>query len=290
MFDFVTIDFETANHHRGSACAVGMTRVRSGGIVESVSWLMQPPEQYAGFEFYNTMIHGINEQMVFGEPHFVEVLPRIIEFIGSDVVCAHNARFDVSVLTAASIAVGQEPTVAPFICTLTAARRCLELPSYRLPFVADALGVRLDEHDEPGADARAVAMIVPRLSEVLGVSDLDAMAQVVRTAPTPRPLPSIDAPHRGADPDHSMYGRVIVFTGALSTMTRSIAHEECLKVGALPEGNVTKATNILVVGDLNPAHLVPGCTTSQKAQKAFTLRAAGQDLEVMTEYDFLSAL
>src|SRR5690606_12944260 len=99
--------------------------------------------------------------------------------------------FDLSVLTAAAIAVGHEPAVSPFICTLTAARRCLELPSYRLPFVADALGVRLDEHHEPGADARAVAMIVPHLSEALGVRDLDAMAQIVRTAPTPRPLPSI---------------------------------------------------------------------------------------------------
>lgn len=290
MFDFVTLDFETANRHRGSACAVGMARVRGGRIVDSVSWLMQPPEPYSGFEPYNTMIHGISSATVANEPRFADVLPRILHFLGDDVVCAHNARFDLAVLTAAAIAVGEEPELSPFICSLTAARRCLDLPSYRLPFVADALGVTLDHHHEPGADARAVAAIVPLLAEVLGVADLDAMAKVVRTAPSPHPLPRVDAPDPSADLDHSLYGRVIVFTGALSTMKRETAHKECIKVGAMPEERVTRRTNVLVIGDLNPAHLVPGDTTSQKAQKAFALRAGGQDIEVMTEYDFLAAL
>ncbi len=290
MFDFVTLDFETANHHRGSACAVGMTRVRRGAVVDSVSWLMRPPEAYGWFEPFNVMVHGIREPTVANEPRFVEALPRIIDFIGDDMVCAHNARFDLSVLNAASIAVGHEPFVSTFLCTLTAARRCLALPSYRLPFVAQALGVDLADHHRPGADAMAVAQIVPGLAAALGVSTLEAMAELVRTAPVPQRLPTTTVPHPDADESHVLYQRVVVFTGALSTMTRAIAHGECIRVGALPQETVTKRTNMLVVGDLNPAHLVPGDTTSQKAQKAFKLRAAGQDIEVMTEHDFLASL
>ena len=30
MFDYTTIDFETANSHRGSPCSVGLVRVRDG--------------------------------------------------------------------------------------------------------------------------------------------------------------------------------------------------------------------------------------------------------------------
>jgi len=36
-FDFTAIDFETANHHRGSPCAVGLARVRDGVVVEVVT-------------------------------------------------------------------------------------------------------------------------------------------------------------------------------------------------------------------------------------------------------------
>ncbi|MEO7398945.1 MAG: hypothetical protein ABIW84_10305 [Ilumatobacteraceae bacterium] len=70
-------------------------------------------------------------------------------------------------------------------------------------------------------------------------------------------------------------------------MTRAMAHEECIRAGAMPEKTVTKPTNLLVVGDLDPARLVPGDIISQKAQKAFAMRESGQDIEVLTEYDFL---
>lgn len=289
-FDFTAIDFETANHHRGSPCAVGLARVRGDEIVESVSWLMQPPPEYAGFEPYNVGVHGISSRTVVAAPAFQTILPDILGFVGSDIVVAHNARFDSAVLAAAAIAVGSEPPRLRYLCTLVAARRCLELPSYRLPFVADALGIHLRDHHDPGGDSRAVAQILPPLAARLGVSSLEQMAVVTQTAPTPSKLPTIDRPHPDASLDHPLWGRVVVFTGALSSMTREHAHDECIRVGALPERTVTRRTNVLVVGDLDPARLVPGDVTSQKAQKAFNLRASGQDIEVMTEYDFLQSL
>lgn len=289
-FDFTAIDFETANHQRGSACAIGLVRVRADQIVDAVSWLMQPPVQYSGFEPYQVGIHGISSRTVANAPQFRAVLPQIVDFIGTDVVCAHNAAFDSSVLAAAAIAVGVEPPRLRYLCTLTAARRGLELPSYRLPFVAQALDVPLDVHHDPGSDSRAVALLVPPLAAHLGASTLEELAALIQSAPRPAALPTIDRPHPDASREHPLWGRVVVFTGALSSMTRPLAHDECIRVGALPEPGVTKRTNVLVVGDLDPARLVPGDTTSQKAQKAFALRAAGQDIEVMTEYDFLQSL
>jgi DNA polymerase-3 subunit epsilon len=289
-FDFTAIDFETANRHRGSPCAVGLVRVRNDEIVDAASWYMRPPPQYDGFDPYNVMVHGITAAATARSPQFREILPEILSFVSADVVCAHNARFDSSVLAAAAIAVGAEPPSLRYLCTLTAARRCLQLPSYRLPFVADALGVNLRTHHDPGADVQAVALILPKLAALMEVSDLEGMMAVTQAAPAPRQLPTVDRPHPDANPDHPLWGRVIVFTGALSSMSRHLAHEECIRSGALPEKSVTKRTNVLVIGDLDPARLVPGDTTSQKAQKAFALRAAGQDIEVMTEYDFLQSL
>lgn len=89
-FRFTAIDFETANHHRGSPCAVGLARVRGDKIVEAVSWLMQPPPQYGGFEPCNVRVHGINARTIAKARAFRSVLPDILSFIGSDVVCAQR--------------------------------------------------------------------------------------------------------------------------------------------------------------------------------------------------------
>lgn len=72
MLDFTTIDFETANSHRGSPCSVGLVRVRNGQIVESQHWLIRPPEGADWFDGWNIAIHKITAEMVANAP---KVLP-----------------------------------------------------------------------------------------------------------------------------------------------------------------------------------------------------------------------
>jgi DNA polymerase-3 subunit epsilon len=93
-----------------------------------------------------------------------------------------------------------------------------------------------------------------------------------------------------ADPSGYLYGRVVVFTGALMSMTRDMARQACAKLGATPEENTTKRTNVLVVGDINPAVLRPGSNLTGKTRRAFELQDKGQEIEVMTEDDFLRCL
>lgn len=283
--DFTAIDFETANRHRASACAVGLAKVRGGEVVDEVSWLMRPPPHFDHFEPYQVGIHGISASRVVSEARFEDYLGQILAFVGDDVLAAHNASFDASVLSAACLASGLQPPDLRFLCTMAAARRCLRLASYRLPFVADALGVRLDFHHHPGADAAAAAGLVPHLARALGVTTVPELLVLSQRAPAARELAA--TPDIEADPSHPLFGKVIVFTGALSTMTRQMAWDDCAAVGARPEKNVTRRTQVLVVGELDPARLVPGATLSARARKAFDLRAAGQDIEVLTEFEFL---
>lgn len=92
------------------------------------------------------------------------------------------------------------------------------------------------------------------------------------------------------DPDGYLFGRIVVFTGALMSMTRQIAWEECARVGAAADKTPTKRTNVLVVGDINPALLRPGSNVTGKGRKAFELQDKGQDIELMTEDDFVCCL
>jgi DNA polymerase III epsilon subunit-like protein len=304
MLDFVAIDFETANAYRGSPCAVGLVRVRNGIPVAERRWLMRPPEEVDYFDGYNTWIHGITAEMVANEPRWQQVLPNVVDFIGDDVVVAHNAGFDIGVIRYACAVDNIEWPAMRFLCTMVLARRALSLPSYRLPFVLESLGGLLEDHHDPLADARAVVQVVRSLAASKGVESLDALAgsvgvcigrmasgiyrgSVATAVGSGLVRPAVNP---DADPDGYLYGRVVVFTGTLMSMTRRIAWEECARVGATPELDTTKRTNVLVIGDINPAVLRPGSNVTGKTRRAFELQDSGQAIEVMTESDFVRCL
>lgn len=307
MLDFTAIDFETANSYRGSPCSVGLVKVRSGAIVDERHWLIRPPEQVDRFDAFNISIHGITPEMVADAPRWNVVLPQIIDFIGGDVVVAHNAAFDTGVIRYACAVDGIEWPALTFLCTLVIARRAFALPSYRLPFVTEACGVTLQGHHDALADARAVVDIVRGMATSGGVADLHGLAALhgvrvgemasgvysgsISTSPGGSGS-ALVAAHANpeADPDGYLYGRVVVFTGALMSMTRQTAWDEVVRAGGQPEENTTKRTNVLVLGSFSPANLRPGADYSGKARKAFDLQGKGQAIELMTEADFLRVL
>ena len=59
--DFTTIDFETANFHAGSPCAVGLVKVRDGQIVDEFLATFMPPYPHDWFDPNNIKIHGIKK-------------------------------------------------------------------------------------------------------------------------------------------------------------------------------------------------------------------------------------
>jgi DNA polymerase-3 subunit epsilon len=306
MLDYVAIDFETANSYRGSPCSVGLIRVRNGFPAAERHLLVRPPEAVDYFDAFNTIIHGITEDMVADAPRWRDALPSIIEFIGDDVVVAHNAGFDTGVIRHACAADNIAWPELRFLCTMVLSRRALSLPSYRLPFVVDALGGSLDEHHNALADARAVIDVVSGLARLCGVVDLDGLANAFgvqigamrggiyngNVAIQRGGLSTLSRAELNpdADPDGYLYGRVVVFTGTLFSMTRQIAWDECSRVGAIAQNETTKRTNVLVIGDINEGALRPGASLTTKAQRAFDLQAQGQTIEVMTEDDFLRCL
>lgn len=305
MLDYTAIDFETANAYRGSPCAVGLVKVRGGVAVDERHWLIRPPEQADWFDPFNVYLHGITPEMVADKPRWQYVLPAILDFIGDDVVVAHNAGFDIGVLRYACAVDSIEWPAMRFLCTLVLARRAFALPSYRLPFVTDKCGFALADHHDPLADARAVVGIIRHLADLQGVDELAEIGSGLKvrigqleagvykgsvcTATGNNGLVAADV-NPDADPEGHLYGRVVVFTGALMSMTRQLAWDEVCRAGGIPEKNTTKRTNVLVLGDFNPASLRPGATFSGKARKAFELQDKGQDIELMTEDDFLRAL
>lgn len=302
---FTAIDFETANSNRGSICSVGLAKVVNGRILESKSWLIAPPDG-GGFDAFNTSIHGITAAAVANAPDWTTSLRDILAFVGDDVVIAHNAAFDLGALRNACTHAGLPWPSLNYACTLVLARAILDLPVYKLPWVADALQIPSFDHHEAGADAQACAHIAVELARLVGAGTVPELldhasvrlgtvensywsgSRKARAISMAAPRPYLEP--GGIDPDGPMAGEVVCFTGKIS-WSRSDAQELVVRHGGtFNSGNPTKKTTLLVTGDYDERSLRPGMTFGSKLARAFALVQQGQKLEILTEKDFLQKL
>jgi DNA polymerase-3 subunit epsilon len=153
---FAALDFETANSHRESACAVALVVVEDGKIVDTFASLIKPPR--GRFEF--TFIHGITAQDVAHAPSYAEVHHEILGRLeGAAFLAAHNASFDASVMRGLCEWYGVSSALPPWRCTVKLARATWRLSPARLPDVCRHLGLSLRHHDAT-SDATACAQIV----------------------------------------------------------------------------------------------------------------------------------
>lgn len=188
--DFTAIDFETANASTASACAVGLARVRDGIVVARTAWLIQPPAGHEEFHERNIEIHGIRPEDVLGAPTWSQQLDHIAAFAGADVLVAHNAGFDMSVLRRACAATGDDCPPYRYLCSVQVSRKVYELPSHALPHAAAAAGFTGFRHHDAGADAEASAHIIIDAARRTGVSDVSTLARTVGVSIKRIPQPS----------------------------------------------------------------------------------------------------
>lgn len=175
--DFTAIDFETANPKRASACAVGLVRVRDGQIADEKATLIKPPAGFGEFSAWNMQVHGITPAMVASAPPWRQVAGWITDYAGDDLLIAHNAPFEISVLRQACAAANLPVPRLNVLCTLALARRACDLRSHRLPEVAFEFGVRLGSHHDALADARCAAEVAVAMARRRGHDKLEQLAQ-----------------------------------------------------------------------------------------------------------------
>lgn len=299
MDAWVAIDFETANERRGSPCAVGLAAVEGGRVVGTFTTYIQPPPAVSWFSPACVAIHGITPDMVAGAPGWAEALELVLAFAGGRPLVAHNAAFDLGVIRDACDEVGLPWPELRYACTLAVARRTWALASYSLPWVVEAAGAALHRHHEALADAVAAAQVMAAAIErhqAAGLADLlDRLGLAFgRVAPgfwqgcTARgaALPAADP---GADPASPLYGRTVCVTGRLASMPQQVAWRRVAAAGGQPVPDVTRDTDILVVGQPG-GRLPPGAARSAKLRRAERLRAAGWPIEVISEAEFLERL
>lgn len=279
---FTAIDFETANPQRSSPCAVGLARVRDGHVVDTWSSLITPHESCGEFHPRNTQVHGLTRASVAGAPTWEDVLPRIARYVGDDVLIAHNAAFDRSVMAQTCALYDMESPPNEWRDTLAAAKRCLTLASFALPAVCNHLGLPTFEHHNAEDDARSAALVGIGLAK-LHPEEWAQGSLGPAWVPTPTLAPG-DFSSLGEG--RPLAGHAVVFTGRLEITNRAEALALVEQLGGIGQKGVTKATTMVVTGEFDPATLRPGTTLSSKLQKARELAEAGRPIEILNEEEF----
>ncbi len=101
-----------------------------------------------------SVVNGISDDMVKGQPLIESLLPAFAEFCGDDPLVAHNASFDAQFLTAD---IKKHETSAPrgvILDTLPISRKVFPgLPNYKLSTLVQHLKVQTSEYHRAQADA-----------------------------------------------------------------------------------------------------------------------------------------
>jgi DNA polymerase III epsilon subunit family exonuclease len=103
---FAVIDLETSGGSPKSGVGIteiGVVKVRGGVVLGTFQSFVDPGHSLPAFI---TQLTGISDEMLLSAPFIDEVLPTLIEFLGSPdetVLVAHNSPFDMSFLKAAAL-------------------------------------------------------------------------------------------------------------------------------------------------------------------------------------------
>lgn len=168
MHRFTYFDVETPNRRNDRICSMGIIHVVDGVTVHEGIYLVDP-EVY--FDDFNVSLHGISPEMVRGKPTLKEWWGEVEKYFVDSIIVAHNATFDLAVLSKTLMHYGLGGYHFNYICTLEKARRHLNYKRNSLDALCSTFGILMDRHHEALSDAKACQGLFYIFVERFGLED-----------------------------------------------------------------------------------------------------------------------
>ena len=309
--NFVALDLETATADRSSICQIGITEVINGIPQEPKSWLVQPEGNE--YDPMNVFIHGIKPEDTIDSPSFPHVWKEVAPYLEGKIVVAHNTAFDMYALRSAFDKYGLEYPTFDYFCTLRIARYIVKgCYSYSLDTVSSFLGMNIEGHHKADYDSLSCANLLLKCLE-LDNSTLEEL-ETKYNFHRGKFAPGVFVAHRtkekhyhynhetnkdfiknleidpsGFDENNYFFDKSVCFTGTCKYGTRKELIQKIAEIGGNPTDSVTKKTDVLVVGQQD-YRVVGESGMSSKQKKALELLKNGQDIEILSETEFLSRI
>lgn len=282
--DYVVIDLETTglSPQYDKIIELGAIKVKDGEVVDTYQQLVNPGTRIDEFVVELT---GITNEMVQGMPSIQQVIHEYISFIGDSLVVGHNANFDVNFLYDNVIECGLNPFSCDFVDTMRMSRRLFpEYQHHRLKDLKKRMQIDIVGQHRVVADCLTTMQCYEFMKKHMMDNNIDVQQLMPRRKAYVR-ASDIKSEKIDFDCSHPLYGKVCVFTGTLEKMTRKEAMQIVVDYGGVCGDNITKNTNILVLGNNDYCKTIKD-GKSNKQKKAEQYMLAGYDIQIMPESVF----
>jgi len=286
--DYTVIDLETTGLSPiyDSIIEFGAIRVRNGEVEETFSSLVNSDGVYV--DSYITELTGISQEMVDSAPNITDVLPRFLDFIGSDILVGHNINFDINFIYDESIRQTRSYFSNDFIDTMRISRRLFHKERHhRLSDLCERYSLDYSSAHRALDDCKLTYECFNNL-KIDGIKKAgseDELKKQMSIAGRSVRSSDITGNSEKLDPFHPLYGKVCVITGALEKMLRKDAMQIIADIGGINADGVTRKTNYLILGNNDYCQSIKDGKSS-KQKKAEKLRSEGYDIEIIPESIF----
>ncbi|MEY8000686.1 exonuclease domain-containing protein [Clostridium sp. Mt-5] len=265
-FDFVAIDFETSNNEYSSACSIGIAAVKNNEICKKEYFLIHPPT--LDFDKKNISINGITPKDVKDSPLFPEVWNNISTYFDENIIVAHNAAFDMSVLKNCLLQYKIPMPNFKYICSIPISTRLCRGKGIgkSLKERAEYFGIELGHHHNSLYDAIACAHLVIECIKRAHRKTLESFCHTYISLPIksfkdlhPKKefakrikndslankfnrikISDIKPDCEYIDTSNPFYNKNVVFTGDLETLGRKEAMQKVVNLGGILKSGVSK--------------------------------------------------
>lgn len=281
--DYCVLDIETTGLDAtyDDAIEVAIIKVRNNIIVDEFQTYIKTSERIPHFI---TELTGISQEDVDNAPEADYVWNNVKEFIGDDIIIAHNASFDINFSYDEMIENAVEPIENNFVDTLRLSRLAFpELKNHKLKTLVKELKINTGKLHRAMNDVYATFEIYKQIYENF---DLD---QFLLDRKNKRKFSANDIQVTETKINDYISNNVFVFTGKLEHYTRKEAMQEIINCGGELTTGVTKKTDYLVMGTYDYySGIVNG--KSSKHKKAELYKSQGQDIQIIPETVFYDML
>jgi DNA polymerase-3 subunit epsilon len=267
--EFVAIDFETATGSRNSACQLGVAVYKNGACIEEKSFLIQPPSNE--YSQINTKIHGMSAKTTANAETFMEQWPNIKPYINDKIIVAHNAPFDMSVLTStAALYDIEDLNIKECFCTY-------QLTGLALVEASQGYGVKMNGHHDAINDAKMCGDIFVHICN--GDKLYESLIKVRKGGKKESDQESVN---KAECSDCNIFcAKTVVVTGVFGCLNRDDIKDVIASKGGLIRNTISGKTEIVVMGiDAGPV----------KIQKIHDLQHAGKNIRIIEEDELRTIL
>lgn len=311
-YDFVVIDFETANANLNSACSIGIVAVNNNQIIKRIYFLIKPP--IVRFDEKNIEIHGITEKDVDDQDDFRGIWNKIEPYISNNLLVAHNASFDMSVLKCCLREYNISVPDTEYVCSIPVSTYAFNVKvGNSLAERTKLLGIELENAHNALDDAVACAELVIKTLQInnktslhkfltrnrdVNVKSLRELNQMTTFGNGNNKISKIKHHIRIADFDatvdvideqNPIFEKTFVFTGEMESISREFAMQMVINLGGVIKSGVSRKVNYVVVGKQDLS-LVGQDGISSKQRKAQEYINQGLEINIIDEQKFIELL